>query len=87
MMIGWPIQGAGHNIRARAELLVAERAVTTGRAYAPAIARQVQACGQRIGRLWNESLRYHNNLAYQHEVTQVRLAAEWLLVNLDSPGG
>ena len=37
-----------------------------------------------FGQLWTESLRYHNNLAYQHEVTQVRLAAEWLLVNLDS---
>jgi hypothetical protein len=83
-MIVWPNPGAGHNVRAWAELLVAERAATPGRAYAAAIAQQIQACGQRIGQLRNESLRYHNNLAYQHEVTQVRLAAEWLLVNLDS---
>ncbi len=84
MMIAWPHQGAGHNVRAWAELLVAERAATPGRAYAPAVAQQVQTCGQRIGQLWNESLRYHNNLAYQHEVTRVRLATEWLLVTLGS---
>ncbi len=84
MMIAWPHQGAGHNVRAWAELLVAERAATPGRAYASAVAQHVQACGQRIGQLWNESLRYHNNLAYQHEVTQVRLATEWLVVNLAS---
>ena len=81
-MIAWPIHGQGHNIRAWAELLVAERAATPGKALPPAISRQIQACGQRIGELWNESLRYHSNLAYHHEVTKVRLAAEWLLVNL-----
>ncbi len=83
-MILWPNQGAGHNVRAWAELLVVERAATAGMAYAPADGRQIQACGQRIGQLWNESLRYHNNLAYQHEVTQIRLATEWLLIKLDS---
>jgi len=83
-MITWPRGGDGHNVRAWAELLVAERAATPGRALTPAISQEIQACGQRIGELWNESLRYHNNLAYQHEVTKVRLAAEWLLVNLDS---
>lgn len=84
MGIAWPNQGAGHNVRAWAELLVAERAATPGMAFAADFAQEVQACGQRIGELWKESLRYHNNLAYQHEVTKVRLAAEWLLVNLDS---
>ncbi len=82
--IDWPNVGAGHNVRAWAELLVAERAATPNRAYGTSIGQQIQACGQRIDRHWSESLRYHNNLAYPHEVTQVRLAAEWLLVNLDS---
>jgi hypothetical protein len=83
-LIAWPNQGAGHNVRAWAELLVAERAAMPGMAYDAAIGQQIQACGQRIGQLWSEILRYHNNLAYPHEVTQVRLSAEWLLANLDS---
>jgi hypothetical protein len=42
---------------------------------------QVQSNGQRISQLWNETLRYHKNKPYSHEVTRVREAAEWLLVN------
>jgi hypothetical protein len=80
--ITWPSHGQGHNVRAWAELLVAERASLPGRAYDAAIGRQIQTCGQRIGLLWSETLRYHDNLAYPHEVMQVRLAAEWLLANL-----
>ena len=82
--IVWPPKGCGHNVRAWAELLVLERAATTGMALSADDALQVQTCGLRIGQLWSESLRYHNNRAYQHEVTKVRLATEWLLVNLDS---
>jgi len=81
--IAWPYQGAGHNVRAWAELLVAERAAIPGMAYVAATGHHIQACGQRIALLWSETLRYHKNLAYPHEVTQVRLAAEWLLANLD----
>jgi len=83
-MIHWPIHGQGHNVRAWAELLVIERAATPGMAFSADKNQKLQACGQRIGQLWNESLRYHNNLAYQYEVTQVRVAAEWLLINLAS---
>lgn len=82
--IAWPTHGSGHNVKAWAELLVLERAATDGMALSADVALEVQSCGLRIGQLWSESLRYHNNLAYQHEVTKVRLAAEWLLVNLDS---
>ncbi len=81
LSIAWPTQGAGHNVRAWAELLVGVRALTLATAYAPAFAAQVQGCGQRIGQLWRETLRYHKNRAYLHEVRQVRVAAEWLLVN------
>jgi hypothetical protein len=79
--IMWPSGGQGHNVRAWAELLVLERALIPGMAYSPEIGQEVQACGQRIGQLWNETLRYHKDLAYQHEVTQVRQATEWLLTN------
>jgi hypothetical protein len=83
-LIAWPVQGQGHNVRAWAELLVAERAALPGRAYSTSDARQIQTCGQRIGLLWGEALRYHKNVAYPYEVTQVRLAAEWLFVHVET---
>jgi hypothetical protein len=81
--ITWPYHGQGHNVRAWAELLVAERAAIAGRTYPAAVGREIQAHGQRIGLLWSETLRYHKNVAYLYEVTQVRLSAEWLLANLE----
>jgi hypothetical protein len=53
------------------------------RTRAPAFAAQVQGCGQRIGQLWSETLRYRKNRGYEYEVRQVRKAAEWLLVHSD----
>jgi hypothetical protein len=81
--IAWPNQGAGHNVRAWAELLVGVRALSSGTAYAPAFGALVQAHGQRLGQLWRETLRYHKNRAYLYEVRQVREATEWLLANSD----
>ncbi|HVS34921.1 MAG TPA: hypothetical protein VMS17_05025 [Gemmataceae bacterium] len=82
--IAWPSQGAGHNVRAWAELLTAERSLATATAYTAPFGRDVQRSGQRIGRLWREILRYHKNVAYSHEVQQVRDAAEWLLTHSDA---
>jgi len=79
--IAWPTGGQGHNVRAWAELLIAERAAIPGAAYVHLFGREVQVCGQNIGELWSESLRYHKNRAYLHEMNQVREAAEWLLAN------
>jgi hypothetical protein len=80
--IAWPIQGQGHNVRAWAELLVLERAANTAWAYpTAAFAVAVQRAGQRFEPLWRETLRYHKNIAYPHEVRQVREAAEWLLTH------
>jgi hypothetical protein len=45
--------------------------------------QEVQMCGQDIGELWSETLRYHKNVAYLYEMRQVREAAEWLLLNSD----
>ena len=61
---------------------MAERASTPGAAYPPAFGLAVQTRGQRIGQLWKETLRYHKNVAYLHEMRQVREAAEWLLANV-----
>jgi len=84
LRIAWPSQGAGHNVRAWAELVVGARGLTPATAFAPALAAQVQGCGQRIGQLWRETLRYHKNRAYLHELRQVRDATNWLLVNSDN---
>jgi hypothetical protein len=80
--IAWPHPGQGHNIRAWSELLIAER-VFLGIAFVPPLDTNLQRYGHRIGRLWSESLRYHKNVAYLHEMRQVREAVEWLLVNSD----
>ena len=81
--IAWPQHGQGHNVRAWAELLVLERAThpNPAMAYTANFGVQVQARGQRISQLWNETLRYHKNRPYSFELAQVRTAVEWLLVN------
>jgi hypothetical protein len=84
LSIAWPSQGAGHNVRAWAELLVGVRALTAATAYASDFGARVQSCGQRIWQLWRETLRYHKNRAYLYEVRQVREPTEWLLVNADA---
>lgn len=78
--IAWPRAGRGHNIQAWAELLVLER-IHRGIGYARPFALQVQRQATRIYQLWSETLRYHKNVAYVHEVVQVRRAVEWFLVH------
>ena len=82
--IAWSRAGQGHNVRAWAELLVAEHAATPGAAYPTPFDVEVQERGQAIGQLWSETLRYHKNVAYAYEMNQVRQASEWLLVNSDA---
>ena len=79
--INWPPQGEGHNVRAWAQLLIAERDKTPATAYASPFRLRVEWHSQRIEPLWRESLRYRRNAAYAHEVEQMREAAEWFLVN------
>jgi hypothetical protein len=79
----WPPQGAGHNVRAWADLLFLERSATPGTAYTSPLDVEVQARGRRISELWRETLRYHKNVAYTHEVGRVRTDTEWFLANSD----
>jgi hypothetical protein len=81
MGIAWLPEGAGHNVRAWGELLVAVRALSPVTAFTPSFGLEVQRRGQRIEQLWRETLRYRKNHAYPFEMRQVREAAEWLLVN------
>lgn len=84
MNIAWPQQGAGHNIRAWIELLIAVRAHSVVTQYAPPFDMQLQRRGQRLEYLWRETLRYRKNYAYEFEMRQAREAAEWLLANADT---
>jgi hypothetical protein len=80
--VPWPAGGQGHNLRAWAQLIVTVRAATPALAYAnPGFGLEIMDRGQRLGRLWAETLRYHKNVAYAHEVRQVRQAVEWLLAH------
>ncbi len=81
MGIAWPHAGAGHNVRAWAELLVATRALHPPSAYSGPFGRALLRRCLLLGRLWRETLRYKGNLAYDYEVEQVREAAAWLLAN------
>jgi hypothetical protein len=78
--VTWPNPGKLHNVRAWTELLVEFRSRPPGVPYAdPNFGGEIKVMGCRIEPLWNETLRYHKNIAYRHEVERVREAAGWLL--------
>jgi hypothetical protein len=80
--ITWPNSGKFHNVRAWAELLVGYRSHFPGVAYAqPSFGDEIKRRGRWIEPLWSETLRYHKNVAYSHEVERVRQATGWLLTN------
>jgi hypothetical protein len=76
----WP--GRFHNVRAWSELLVEHRSRTPGGKYLLAsFGDEIKERGRRIEPIWSETLRYHKNIAYHHEVERVMAAAGWLLNN------
>jgi hypothetical protein len=77
--IFWPAAGWGHNVGCWAELLVTHR-THAGKAYPShrfrgAVVRNAVGVYLR----WRETLRYHKNRAYAHEVRTVQGATCWLL--------
>ncbi len=71
-----------HNLDSWAQLLVLTRTSTVPRSVSYSgkrFASRVVAVVRRMRPLWNESLRYHKNLAYDHEVRRVRDATSWLI--------
>jgi hypothetical protein len=70
-----------HHLGLWAQALVTLRASTPGLAYTDlAFGSQVTAKAYTLYGLWRETLRYHKNVAYPHELAQARDAAEWLLI-------
>lgn len=79
--IAWPSAGRLHNLECWAQLLVAHRA-SYHRPYSdPALGRNVLRHAGIAYSRWRETLRYHKNRAYGHEVAQMRLAASWFQIN------
>jgi hypothetical protein len=71
-----------HDLRGWAELLVTTRVSIPNRAYSiPGFGNSVVTAGSQIHALWREYLRYHRNRAYEHELAQVQVASQWLLLN------
>lgn len=70
-----------HHLALWDDALVNRRAGTPVLNYAdPAFGNLVRAKAQKLYGLWSVELRYHRNIAYPHEITQAREAAEWLLI-------
>lgn len=68
-----------HDLTAWASLIVAYRLrhgpVYPGRRFAATLTDHVRAVHAR----WTEVIRYHKNVAYDHELARVRTATEWVV--------
>jgi len=80
--LGFVWAGNLHHVESWGRLLVRTRARISGFAYpAATFGDEVLARSGLLQRLWTEVLRYHENLAYSHEVEQVHEIANWFLLN------
>ena len=65
-----------------ARLLVSMRTATPGLVYSiPGFGNDVLRHAGRFRGLWSETLRYHKNVAYEHEVDRARHAAGWFVAH------
>jgi hypothetical protein len=73
-----------HDLTAWAQLIVAYRA-HHGPAYANAdFAGALVANVTEVGARWSETLRYHGNVAYAHELDRVRTSCVWVSSNSET---
>ena len=80
--VTWPQPQNLHAVSLWAQLLVSTRASKTNWTYHDQLfGSQVLSSGLSIGIIWRENLRYHKNIAYAHELSQVRSASQWLMKN------
>lgn len=87
--VNWPKDNL-HYVQGWAELLVVTQnnLVTTSQpllasAYSnPAFGQQVTTHATLVQHLWNESLRYHKNRAYEFELQRMEVSVGWLMTNL-----
>ncbi|HVA47790.1 MAG TPA: hypothetical protein VNH11_15585 [Pirellulales bacterium] len=75
----WPAAGKLHKVEYWARLLAADRR-SYGASYAdPQFEQSMISRARCVYDRWRETLRYHKNRAYEHEVRQVYAATRWLL--------
>jgi hypothetical protein len=71
--------GNEHDVSSWANLLVLTRRAVPGMAYPIRFERTLLQHARGVSRTWQETIRYHDNMAYEFEVLTVRHAAEWFL--------
>ena len=80
--VTWPKTQNLHAVSLWAQLLVSTRASKLNWSYHDQLfGSRVLSSGLSIGMIWRETLRYHKNIAYAHELSQVRSASQWLMKN------
>jgi len=79
--IHWPPGGKLHNIECWALLLVAHRHFLGVPYKALDFQQRLLGDARTIYQGWRESIRYHKNIAYPHELERIAKAAEWLIAN------
>lgn len=76
----WPQGGNLHHLPAWATLLVRTRTQLAHTAYPnPLFPAEVVSRAVRVFEVWRETIRYHQNTAYEFEVRAVREQTEWFL--------
>ena len=71
-----------HHLGLWAQALVRLRGTVPSLLYPdPAFGSVVIAKAQALYGLWRETIRYHKNVAYSHELSRARGAAEWLFLH------
>lgn len=72
------VSGSLHHLGNWAQALVSRRSASFQDAYPDlTFGSQVVARAQSLHSLWNETIRYHKNTAYAHEVSRARKEAQW----------
>ena len=78
----WPAGANLHHLPGWSQLLVRLRANLPNEAYPSlAFASRIQRRAVHVYQVWRETLRYHENRAYEFEVRAVRECAEWFLTH------
>jgi hypothetical protein len=70
-----------HDLGAWAALIVAHRSARPPGYPDPRFAAALTANVRVLDGRWTEVIRYHGNLAYQHELNCIRTSCGWLLAN------
>ena len=88
--VNWPRHHNLHYVQGWAELLVVFQQnrvspvpIPPTSPYAdPTFGQQITSHATTVQNLWNESLRYHKNRAYEYELRRMQSSVDWLMKSL-----